>query len=113
MLTVAIDFDHTLVDGQKARAGAKEAINQLREQGHRIIIHSCNDADWIRRVMANNDLRFDAIWEGKGKPIADIYVDDRAFRTTGNWAEDVKVISQILKRQQELDDNGVEGYDHP
>lgn len=85
MATIAVDFDHTLVHGDKPIEGAREAINILREQGHYIIIHSCNNPEWIERVMNNNNMRFDHIWTSPGKPVADIYVDDLGYRFE-NWS---------------------------
>lgn len=32
----------------------------------------------VRRWLNANDLTFDEIWYGRGKPLADIYIDDRA-----------------------------------
>ncbi len=97
MAVVAIDFDNTLVNGKDALIGAREAINILRELGHKIIIHSCNEPEWIERVLNDNDIRFDLIWKGRagvGKPLADLYVDDKGyhFPHNGNWSEELPAI---------------------
>ncbi len=34
--------------------------------------------DLVRQWLNDNDLPFDEIWSGRGKPLADIYIDDRA-----------------------------------
>ena len=87
MAVIAIDFDRTIVDDQyEPLEGAKKAINAFREAGHKVIIHSCNNPKWIEKVLTDHDIRFDDIWaDQKGKPMADLYVDDRGYRFNGNW----------------------------
>jgi hypothetical protein len=89
MAIIAIDFDHCLVEGDQPRPGAREAINALREAGHKVIINSCNGPAWIRQVLDNNDMRYDYIWGSKpgdsSKVLADCYIDDKAYRFEGNW----------------------------
>lgn len=97
MAVIGVDFDHVLVDGDVARPYAKEAINILREHGHRIIIHSCNNKTWIEKVLANSDIRYDHIWTEKGKPLCDLYVDDKAYRYVGNWEGELPNILELLK----------------
>lgn len=85
-MVIAVDFDGTLVQGDKALPGAKEAVNQLREAGHKILIFSCNRTAWIKRVLEQNDIVIDYIWEGD-KPVCDLYIDDRAIEFKGDWIE--------------------------
>ena len=99
MAILALDFDHTIVNGDKPIEGAKEAINLLREQGHKILIHSCNNRKWIERVLNNNDIRYDWIWDEPGKPIADLYVDDRALHFEGDWKVAVRKITDRLRKE--------------
>src|SRR5215213_5428105 len=105
MALIAIDFDHTLVDGDKPREFAKEAINILREKGHKVVIHSCNGVEWIKKVLDNNDIRYDYIWGESGheskKLLADLYVDDKGYHYKGDWKTEV---DEVLKR--------VEGFDN-
>lgn len=85
-MVIAIDFDGTLVNGDQPLPGAKEAINNLREKGHKIVIFSCNNKKWIEKVMRDNDMRYDYIWDGAGsKPVCDVYIDDRAIAFRGDW----------------------------
>lgn len=101
---VAIDFDHTLVDHDKPLKGAKEAINILREKGHKIVIHSCNNRGWIERVLRNADIQFDYICgNDESKPACAIYIDDRGFRFTGDWTADLPQILEILDEQDRED----------
>lgn len=86
MAVIAVDFDHTLVHGDKPIEGAMQAIRLLREKGHKILIHSCNGREWIERVLNNADIRYDFIWDDHGKPICDMYLDDKGYRFT-SWSE--------------------------
>jgi hydroxymethylpyrimidine pyrophosphatase-like HAD family hydrolase len=98
---VAIDFDMTLVNGDKALPHAKEAINILRERGHKVLIFSCNNVKWIKKVLNDNDIRYDwiygdSIWTG-GKPVADLYIDDRGYHYRGDWKEELPAIIDRLE----------------
>lgn len=101
MAIIAIDFDDTLVKGDKLISGAREAVNLLREKGHKILIYSCNNASWIEKVLRNNDIRYDRLFAEQefmkiGKPVADIYIDDRGYRFTGDWGKSVKEVLELL-----------------
>lgn len=87
MAVIAVDLDHTLVNGDVPIPYAKEAINILREHGHKIIIHTCNSTDWAKKVLDNHSIRYDHIWTDKDgkKPVCDLYTDDRGFAFEGNW----------------------------
>ena len=84
--------------------GAKDAINLLREKGHEIIIHTCNSPEWAKRVLDNNDIRYDYIWGDDSdrdhgyKPVAALYVDDRGFRFR-HWNTDIHEILRILENE--------------
>lgn len=79
--------------------GAKEKIQQLRDNGHYVMIFTArhmktcdgNVAKVIARVgkitldwLADNGIEFDEILFGK--PWADVYIDDNAFRFL-SWEE--------------------------
>jgi hydroxymethylpyrimidine pyrophosphatase-like HAD family hydrolase len=96
MAVIAIDFDNTLVNIDKPLDGAKDAINSLREMGHKIIIHSCNNPNWIERVLADNDIKYDYVWNDKGKPICDLYIDDKSFRFV-SWDDQIGEIVSLLE----------------
>lgn len=104
---LAIDFDHTIVNGREPLPGAKDALQHLHDAGHHITIHSCNSYDWIQRVLNDNDIPYDRIWDGPGKPIADCYVDDRAIQFRGNWAEMLKNIETMLEIRKGLRELGI------
>jgi hypothetical protein len=104
--TVAIDLDGTILDWEKGEPyrlekfgplmrGARVAMESMFNAGHRIIIHTCrvnpevNDGveiemarDTIADALQKHMLPYHEIWIGAGKPVADLYIDDRAVRFT-------------------------------
>lgn len=93
----AIDFDGTIHDWQHPVPGrkmgppfpyAKEALEKMRAGGHKVIIHSCNRREVIEGWMRYFEIPYDYIWDEKGKPVADYYIDDNAVRfVPNNWEE--------------------------
>lgn len=65
--------------------GARDALSAIHEQGHYVTVHSCNNANWIRQMCEEHDLRVDVVWEGRGKPVAAAYIDDRGVTYAGDW----------------------------
>jgi hydroxymethylpyrimidine pyrophosphatase-like HAD family hydrolase len=102
MAVIAIDWDHTLMDGKEWLPGAQKALNRLREEGHKIIIHSCNNDNWILKNLQEVGIPVDGVWKEDGKPIADLYIDDNGyhFPYNGDWAGE---IDKILERVKGLD----------
>lgn len=100
MAIIGVDLDHTLVEGDKSREYAREAINILREAGHRILIHTCNDTAWTEKVLNNLDIRFDGIWTKPGKPLCDLYLDDKSYHYRGDWKGE---LTEILARVEGKD----------
>jgi len=91
---IAVDWDHTLFDTPNNRPmeGARDALSDLHERGHRVWVFSCNSPDWIRKMCDEHDLRVDGIWGENGetgKILATVYIDDRAVPFGGDWAEAV------------------------
>lgn len=106
MAVIAIDWDHTLFNTpfKKPMDGARDALFKLKEAGHKVVIHSCNDTRWIREQCEIYDLPIYAIWgelpgqEGQ-KPVASCYVDDRGYRFEGNWNKTVDdVLAMVAMR---------------
>ena len=96
-LTIAIDFDHTLVDHDTPLPGAKEAMQKLWGEGHYIMIYSCNNKDWIERILNKYDIPFHEIYgkEG-GKPACDCYIDDKAVNFNGDWKDTLNRAMELL-----------------
>ena len=84
--------------------GAREFLQQLRDEGFRIIIHSArlNTIDGpdftapepyvfyqartvILKYLQDHDLPFDEVWAERGKPLAAAYVDDKAVRCAPSY----------------------------
>lgn len=105
-MKIAIDFDSTIHDPQNRLNGYKMgqpilgaalSINQLRTEGHEIIIFP-TWADNQQRRKAIVDwltyfgVGFDDITSVK--PDADVYLDDRAIRFT-NWDQAIKDLKHL------------------
>ena len=105
-----IDFDGTLCKFMFPDVGpiephVKEALETLKKAGYTIKIHSCRTATYwgsenergihthaILDFMYEHSLPFDVLITDPSmdKPIADVYVDDRAIRYENNWLEIAK-----------------------
>jgi hydroxymethylpyrimidine pyrophosphatase-like HAD family hydrolase len=90
---IGIDWDHTIYDtaSNTLLPGAADAIWALRERGYRILIHSCNNPQWIRMKCEELGLIVDYVWGEtgmeQGKPVCAVYIDDRAVGFRGDWAD--------------------------
>jgi hypothetical protein len=111
---IALDFDGTVCDHDFPRigapkAGVKDAIERLKALGFYILIWSCRTSGWDYSIfggdpaqhtlerphvkamaewLKDNGIPYDEIDDGsRGKPLAEIYVDDKAWRFdhTTNW----------------------------
>ena len=114
--TLIVDFDGVLhwyrqgwLDGSiydEPSPGAKEAMQELREIGYKIVIFSTRAfdrtvkgvkehsqfiamTDWLHRY----DIPYDSIWMDIGKPMGHAYLDDRAIQFRGNWRESIQAIN--------------------
>jgi GTP cyclohydrolase I len=117
-LTIAIDFDgviHSYEKGWhdgtiygKPMPGAKEFLHSLIQEGHTILIHSTRLHDrqvfgsWsenqVRQVIKWWDeyrMPLVQFWTSPGKPLAHVYIDDRAIHFNGCWN---KVVDTIANR---------------
>lgn len=113
-LTIAVDFDGTLCEYRFPEIGEQtdeqkallETLIQMRANGHKLILHTCRGdneelpcltqaVEWCRE----RGLEFDAIncnipgFNKKSgpspKPVADIYLDDKAVNVS-NWRQILK-----------------------
>jgi histidinol phosphatase-like enzyme len=92
--TIAFDFDGVIAsyDGFVSSEDVKQPISQvveaikiLREKGFKILIHSTRGDDFLKKYCEDFSIPFDYInkrldkkGKNEGKPIAFVYVDDRA-----------------------------------
>lgn len=104
MKTVCIDIDGTIshyiewVDSKtfgEVLPHCAETIHHLKADGWYVIIYTTRaDKNEIIKFLEEHNIPFDAINENPnqpnnakgGKPIADVYVDDRAIQFDGDWA---------------------------
>ena len=86
--------DGTLYDGPVV--GARDAVARLREAGHEVVVFSSRCEDRmvdgqlqpsqiaeVRAWLEQCGIEVDDVVSGK--PIAHVYVDDRAYRFEGDW----------------------------
>ena len=103
---IAVDFDGVIANYEgwgngtpgPPRLDTVKALRILREEGWRIIVHSCRDESILANYLSHHEIPFDEINPGskyaglRGKPAANVYWDDRAHRYSGDALEDLKAI---------------------
>lgn len=118
--TICIDFDGVIADYSQGyqgedifgtpMPGAAESLHNLKRNGWKIIIFTTRpNTHGLRDYLRRNGIWFDEINENSdqpdgsnpGKPIADIYLDDRAVRFI-NWPTAVEDIDRITYGKQAL-----------
>ena len=87
-------------DEVKPKPGAVDTLRQLRLDGHYIIIYSsrhmatCNNnlgkitaiqAPVFEKWFKKHKIEYDELWFGK--PLADIYIDDKTIPYENNWGD--------------------------
>lgn len=115
--TVAVDLDGTLTRGAKfksadhidpPRDGAREALEQFKEWGFRVIIFTVRgNTERVREWLEEHEIPFDFINENpdqppdsSGKIIADVYIDDRAIRADEPWPVLARKVKKILSSKR-------------
>lgn len=108
-----IDFDGTLCkfafpDVGPIEPNVRAALETLKGAGYTIKIHSCRTATYwgndmertghirlIRDFMARHKLPHDEIITSVtvDKPIADVYIDDRAVKYENNWLDIARMLT--------------------
>lgn len=105
-MQIIIDLDGTICTEEKTFSrslskpieGAIESINKLHDEGHTIIIYSARS--WQEYEMTSHWLRLHKVKHDQlvmGKPIGDVWIDDRAIEFT-DWTNVIKKINKIKKR---------------
>ena len=81
----------------KPKENAVETVNALYDAGHTIIIYSART--WVEYEMtvdwlARHGVKYHQLF--MGKPVGDVWIDDRAITCKDNWKE----ISELLKNRK-------------
>lgn len=116
-MRICIDFDGTIYDwgNDKLIDGAKEGLKKLNENGIEINIFSCRTSHEFRSYpidrkqeiifmesfLNENDVPFDRILD-VDKPVADLYLDDRAIKIDNNWEE---VVTHIINEEKDVNND--------
>lgn len=106
---IAFDFDGVIAkytgfvspdDVKEPILEVVETIKTLKERGYRILIHSTRGNEFLEKYCKKFSIPFDFInhnpevqGENPGKPVAYVYVDDRAVRYNGQSAKEL--VSEI------------------
>ena len=115
-MIIAIDFDGTIHSGQwpaigEPLPGAKEAINNLRAEGHYVIIWTCREGvqqtemvNWLLqqgigfdRVNDHEPGNLAMYGYAARKVYAHVYIDDKNVGGLPSWGE----IALLVRRQEE------------
>lgn len=94
-LTIMVDLDGVLCTEERTFErplaqpiqGARQALQRLRDAGHTIVVYTARGwAEYrvARKWLDDHGFAYDGLH--MGKPIADVWIDDRALRFT-NWDE--------------------------
>lgn len=106
-MRICIDIDGTICQIKQIHQsyadvlplpGAVEKLKRLKKDGHYIILATARhmktceanigvviakQGKILLQWLEDYDIQYDEIWFGK--PNADLYIDDRAYRFEGNW----------------------------
>jgi 2'-5' RNA ligase len=100
---IMVDFDDTIAHEnqdhtlEEPLTGAKEVLQDLKNQGYYIVIDSARANEWegedeIKEYLDKYDIPYDEIFQGN-KPLAFRYIDDRAIQMT-TWQDVLKKVEE-------------------
>jgi hypothetical protein len=111
-LTIAIDFDGTIVENAfpgigKPRLFAFETLKKLQEDGHRLILWTYRHGQRLDEAVEfcnNNGIEFYAVnrsfpeeefdYSSSRKILADLFIDDRNIGGVLGWGEVYQMLTQ-------------------
>lgn len=122
MITIAVDFDGTIVEHDYPRIGeeapfAISVLKELIDNGIKIILYTMRSGDTLKEAVdwltergielyGINENPTQKTWTDSPKPYADIYIDDAAlgcpltkspnFRWVVDWEKVRKELSVVL-----------------
>lgn len=93
--TIMVDLDGVICTEERTFerplaepiAGAREALQQLRDAGHTVVIYTARNWPEYRvtkKWLDDHGFAYDGLH--MGKPVADLWIDDRAIPFT-NWTD--------------------------
>lgn len=109
MKTILVDFDGPIhqyskgwQDGVIYDPPVKNVQNSLRALitlGYHVMIFStrCNDEQMrseMKKYLDNNEIPYSSIYDGKGKPLASLIIDDNCIRFDKPWDS---ILSESLR----------------
>ena len=111
-MTIAVDFDGTIVEHRYPRIGpekpfAIQALLQLQREGHRLILFTAREGALLQEAVdfchergldfyaVNSSEPVNALFpQQTAKVIADIYIDDRNLGGLPGWDEIYRMIGE-------------------
>ena len=114
-MIIAIDFDgviHRYSKGWNGGdiydppvEGTRQALEQLKHEGHTLYIFSTRNNKLFHKKgidqkeametwMKQHAIPYDKIWT-YGKPMADLFIDDRALQFRGKWKETIEAVKHF------------------
>jgi hypothetical protein len=113
-MTIAVDFDGTLHDGEYPGTGAPvpgaaDALQRLSAEGHYLIIWSCREGktqidmvNWLIKHeipfnRVNDNIGCELYGYNSRKVYADVYIDDHNVGGLPSWNEIYNIISGKVK----------------
>lgn len=105
--TIMIDLDGVLATEERTferplaapLPGAVEAIRQLRAAGHTVVVYTARgwaEYRYTKQWLDDNGFEYDGLH--MGKPIGDVWIDDRAIRHE-SWDDTLQALDGLgIKR---------------
>ena len=85
--------------------GAIESLRRLEEIGATMFILSCRNitegrmkgqaVEMLKWLQSKGIFSIKKVWVGMGKPMADIYVDDKMIKYKGDWDQVLRKIEKL------------------